>query len=67
MVSNIKYFEYIVTDSEIEALVLECNLIKKHSLPFRKAVLFFVVLKRKEGKAMKKFFDFFVAVPILYR
>ena len=30
MVSNIKYFEYIVTDNEIEALVLECNLIKKH-------------------------------------
>lgn len=31
MVSNIADFEYILCDSEMEALVLECNLIKEHT------------------------------------
>lgn len=30
MVSNVSEFEYIVTDTEMEALILECNLIKKY-------------------------------------
>ena len=30
MIEQISYFEYIITDSELEALVLECNLIKEH-------------------------------------
>lgn len=31
MVSHIATFDYILTDNEIEALILECNLIKKYS------------------------------------
>ena len=31
MVSKIAWFEYIVTDSELEALVLECSLIKQYT------------------------------------
>ncbi len=34
MVSRIKEFEYIVTDTELEALILECNLIKKYRPKF---------------------------------
>ncbi|NLM42763.1 MAG: excinuclease ABC subunit UvrC [Clostridiales bacterium] len=30
MVENIRDFEYIITSNELEALILECNLIKKH-------------------------------------
>lgn len=34
MILQIHEFEYIVTDTEIEALILECNLIKKHRPKF---------------------------------
>ena len=31
MVAHVDWFEYILTDSEFEALVLECSLIKQHT------------------------------------
>lgn len=34
MVKNIDHFEYIITDTEMEALILEANLIKKHKPKF---------------------------------
>lgn len=34
MVAKIREFEYIVTDNELEALILECNLIKEHKPRF---------------------------------
>jgi len=34
LVSNIEDFEYIVTDTVVEALLLECNLIKEYSPPY---------------------------------
>jgi excinuclease ABC subunit C len=34
MVAKVRQFEYIVTDTELEALILECNLIKKHKPRF---------------------------------
>jgi excinuclease ABC subunit C len=34
MVGRVTELEWIVTDTELEALILECNLIKKHRPPF---------------------------------
>ncbi|MCL6443247.1 MAG: excinuclease ABC subunit UvrC [Alicyclobacillus sp.] len=34
MVANVRDFEYIVTDTVVEALLLECNLIKQHQPPY---------------------------------
>ena len=31
MVENVDYFDYIICDSEFEALILECSLIKQHT------------------------------------
>ncbi len=43
MVSNVENFEYIVCDSEFEALILECSLIKQHSPKYN------VLLKDDKG------------------
>ena len=43
MISNIRDFEYIITDSEFEALILECNLIKYHKPKYN------ILLKDSKG------------------
>ena len=43
MVSQVKRFEYIVCDSEFEALILECSLIKQHQPKYN------VLLKDDKG------------------
>ncbi len=43
MISQIARFEYIITDGEYEALILECNLIKKYSPKYN------VLLKDDKG------------------
>lgn len=43
MVSHVKDFEYIICDSEFEALILECSLIKQHSPKYN------VLLKDDKG------------------
>ena len=50
MVSHIQYFEYIITDSELEALVLECNLIKITVGEEYPRVLFARKMKHGAGK-----------------
>ena len=48
MVENISHFEYIITDSEFEALVLECSLIKKHQPKYN------ILLKDDKGSSYIK-------------
>src|SRR5690554_1580073 len=72
LVKNIKYFEYILTDNELEALVLEDNLIKEHrpkyntmlkddkSYPYIKVTVDEVypriLFARRKGKDKAKYF-----------
>ena len=72
LVKNISYFEYIVTDTELEALVLEDNLIKEHrpkyntmlkddkSYPYIKVTVDEVypriLFARRKGKDKAKYF-----------
>lgn len=78
MVTHISRFEYIITDSELEALVLECNLIKEHrpkyntmlkddkSYPFIKVTVQEdfprVLFARKMKKDKNKYFGPFTSV-----
>ena len=68
MVTHITRFEYIITDSELEALVLECNLIKEHrpkyntmlkddkSYPFIKVIVHEPYPRVLFARRMKKIF-----------
>lgn len=51
MVSNVVDFDYIVTDSEFEALVLECSLIKLHKPKYN------ILLKDDKGYSYIKLSD----------
>ncbi len=82
LVTNIKSFEYIVTDSELEALILECNLIKKimpkynillkdsKTYPYIKIstdeMFPKIEITRKYKKDKNKYFGPFVDVSSLY-
>ena len=44
MVALIDHFEYIVTDNEAEALILECNLIKEKNIKTHKLYSIFCVI-----------------------
>lgn len=58
LVSKIKDLEWIVVDSELEALVLECNLIKRHRPPYNvrlrddKSYPYIVVTKEKYPRVL---------------
>lgn len=51
MVENVEDFDYIVTDSEYEALVLECSLIKQHSPKYN------ILLKDDKGYSYVRISD----------
>ncbi|GKU26852.1 excinuclease ABC subunit UvrC [Clostridium folliculivorans] len=82
LVKNISEFEYIVTDSEMEALLLECNLIKKYSPKYNIALKddkFYPFIKittnedfprvyvtRNYAKDGNKYFGPYTNVPAVY-